>query len=167
MLRTPPLASLAALALVSLAGCASKGIETSTSFDPLETFPRQATFVWDDAANRLPADARLEELDLDSMIRRAANEAFAVRGYTRVASAPADYRLSYEVGENRWTGPEGVTSVVSISLLLKDAKTDRRVWLGFGRAEVQPGLARDERYRRLRGAFDDLLRTFPPSGPKG
>ena len=163
MLRLPP-APRVALLLVALAGCASDTLQTSTSFDPLATFPGQATFVWDDAASRLPEGERIAELDLDPLIKQAANEAFAVRGYERVASEPADYRLSYEVAENRWHGPEGVTSVVSISLLLKDAKSDRRVWLGFGRAEVQQGVTRDERARRLREAFDELLETFPPSG---
>ena len=155
---------LALLLLAPLAGCASNGIQTSTSFDPLATFPSQATFVWDDASSRLPQDERIAQLDLDPLIKQAADAAFAVRGYNRVASEPADYRMSYEVGENRWHGPEGVTSVVSVSLLLNDAKSGRRVWLGFGRAEVQHGLTREERARRLRGAFDDLLETFPPSG---
>ena len=150
--------------LLWIAGCASNGVQTSTSFDPLATFPSQASFVWDDAASRLPADARIAELDLGPLIQQAANEAFAVRGYRRVASPPADYRLSYEVGENRWYGPEGETSVVSVSLLLRDAKSDRRVWTGFGRAEVQEGLSREERGRRLRSAFDKLLEGFPPSG---
>jgi hypothetical protein len=166
MMLRPSIASLAALLLVAFAGCASNGIQTSTSFDPLTTFPSQATFVWDDAANRLPADERIAQLDLDPMIRQAAEEAFAARGYRRVASEPADYRLSYEIGENRWHGPEGTTSVVSISLQLADATSRRRVWLGFGRAEVQQGLTRDERARRLRSAFDELLASFPPSAPK-
>jgi hypothetical protein len=158
-------AALAAALFASLAGCASDGIQVSTSFDPLATFPAQATFVWNDAANKLPPDDRLRELDLDSLIKQAANDAFAAHGYRRAASGSADYRLAYEVGENIWRGPEGVTSVVSISLVLTSAKSDRRVWVGFARAEVQPSVAREERARRLRGAFDELLEEFPPSGP--
>ena len=53
---------------------------------------------------------------------------------------------------------------MSISLLLADAKTDRRVWHGFGRAEVQAGRTPAERAKRLREAFDRMLAEFPPSG---
>jgi hypothetical protein len=157
------IACLAAVLLAAAAGCASDGTEVTTSADPLATFPSQGTFVWDDAANKLPKDERIQALDLDPLIRQAANGAFAARGYRPVASAPADFRLSYELGENRWNGPDGMTSMVSISLLLKDPKSGRQVWLGFGRAEVQPNVSREERGRRLRSAFDKMLEKFPPS----
>lgn len=156
-------ASLCCWLLASLAACASDGLEVTTSFDPLATFPSQATFVWEDAANRLPQDERIQQLDLDPLIRKAASDAFAARGYVRVGSAPADYRVSYELGENRWVGPDGETSFVSISLRLSDSASGRSVWHGFGRAEVQPNLERDVRARRLRQAFDRLLEKFPPS----
>jgi len=158
-------AALATLLLASLAGCASESPQVTTSFDPIATFPPKATFVWNDAANKMPQDERLRELDLGSMIKQAANDAFAARGYRHVDSGSAEYRLSYEVGENRWYGSEGTTSVVSISLVLTGAESDRRVWVGFVRAEVQPSVARDERARRLRDAFDEMLAGFPPSSP--
>jgi hypothetical protein len=161
MALRPALVLLATVPLV-LCGCASDAPQVMTSFDPLESFPGQATFVWDDSASKLPQDERLRELDLDQLIKQAADEAFAVRGYRRVASAPADYRLSYQVGENVWHGAEGVTSVVSVSLVLSDPKNGRHVWLGFARAEVQPGLSRTERARRVRRTFDQLLAEFPP-----
>jgi hypothetical protein len=155
-----------AAALLSLAGCASDDLQVTTSFDPLATFPPQASFAWNDAANRLPQGDRLRELDLDPLIKQAANEAFTARGYRPALSGPADYRLAYEVGENVWRGPEGVTSFATISLVLTTAKSDRRVWVGFARAEVQPSIAREERGRRLRRAFDELLAEFPPSSPR-
>jgi len=158
-------AALAAVLVASLWGCASDGVQVTTSFDPLATFPRQATFAWNNAANKLPQDERMRELDLDALIQQAANDAFAARGYRKVASGPSDYRLSYEVGENVWRGAEGVTSFVSISLVLTSAKSDRRVWVGFARAEVRPSVTREERARRLREAFDEMLKAFPPSSP--
>ena len=167
MMLRPVISSLAAVLLVAATGCASDGIEVTTSADPLAIFPSQGTFVWDDAANKLPMDERIQELDLDPLIKQAANGAFAARGYREVGSEPADFRLVYEVGENRWYGPDGVTSVVSISLLLKDPKSGRHVWLGFGRAEVQPNVPREERSRRLRSAFDKMLEKFPPSSHSG
>ena len=156
-------ALLAAVFLVMLAGCRSNGVEVTTSFDPVATFPSQATFTWDDGASKLPDDPRIRELNLDSLIKEAANGAFGVRGYRRVAAAPADYRLVYEVGENRWHGPEGTTSIFSVSLRLIDAKSNRHVWFGFGRAEVHAGRTREERAQRLREAMDRMLASFPPS----
>lgn len=163
MTLRPAISSLAAVLLAAAVGCASDGIEVTTGADPLATFPAQGTFVWDDAGNKLPKDERIHELNLDPLIKQAATAAFAARGYREVNSEPADFRLVYEVGENRWYGPDGVTSVVSISLLLKDPKSGRHVWLGFGRAEVQTNVPREERGRRLRGAFDKMLEKFPPS----
>jgi hypothetical protein len=163
MMLRPILSSLAAVLLTAAAGCTSDGIEVTTSADPLATFPAQGTFAWDDAANKLPKDARIQELNLDPLIKQAATGAFAARGYREVGSGSADFRLVYEVGENRWHGPEGVTSVVSISLLLKDPTSGRHVWLGFGRAEVQTNVPPEERGRRLRAAFDKMLEKFPPS----
>lgn len=162
----PILSSLAA-ALLTAVGCASDGIEVTTSADPLMTFPKQGTFVWDDSANKLPKDERIQELNLDPLIKQAANEAFAARGYRQVASGAAEFLLAYELGENRWHGPEGTSSVVSISLILKEPKSGRQVWLGYGRAEVQPNVPREERSRRLRRAFDEMLEEFPPSGHSG
>jgi hypothetical protein len=165
MILRPVVSFVAAILLAAAAGCASDGVEVTTNADPLATFPSQGTFVWDDAGNKLPKDERIQELDLDPLIRQAANGAFAARGYREVASEPADFRLVYEVGENRWSGPDGVTSVVSISLILKDPKSGRHVWLGFGRAEVQPNVPREDRGRRLRSAFDEMLAKFPPTSP--
>jgi hypothetical protein len=156
-------ALLAAGFLVMLGGCRSNAIEVTTSFDPVATFPSQATFTWDEGASKLPDDPRIRELNLASLIQEAADGAFAARGYRRVAASPADYRLVYEVGENRWHGPEGTTSIFSVSLRLIDAKSNRHVWFGFGRAEVQVGLAREERAQRLREALDRMLEKFPPS----
>ena len=157
------LAPLAAVLLLTAAGCASDGVQVSTSADPLASFPAQATFAWNDAASRMPADPRLQALGLDALIKQAANEAFAARGYREAASGPANYALAYQVAEDRWLGPEGTTSFVSIALLMTEAN-GRLVWSGFGRAEAQANVARADRARRLRHAFDEMLKSFPPSG---
>jgi hypothetical protein len=55
-------------------------------------------------------------------------------------------------------------AIGSVSLLMTEAGTGRRVWLGFGRAEIYVGLTREERKARLRNALDRMLAEFPPSG---
>jgi hypothetical protein len=155
--------TLSVVFLVHLAGCASDGVEVSTTFDPLTSFPPQATYAWDDHANKAPKEPRLQALDLDSLIKEAANEEFAAHGYRPVASGSPNYRLSYEFAVNTWIGADNSRSVGSLSLLLVEAETNRRVWLGFGRAEIYVGLTHEERKKRLREAMARMLERFPPS----
>ena len=72
--------ALSFILLVHLAGCTSDDFNVSTTFDPLTPFPVQATYAWDDLANKLPKEPRLEPLDLDPLIKEAANEQFSARG---------------------------------------------------------------------------------------
>jgi hypothetical protein len=156
------LAAVASL-LALLVGCASDGVEVSTTYDPLASFPAQASFVWDDLADKLPANPRLQALDLDPLIKQAAEEELALRGYRLATSGSPDYRLSYELVVNTWLGPDNSISVGSLSLLLVEASSGRRVWLGFARAEIHVGLSPAEREQRLRSAFAKMLAAFPPA----
>jgi hypothetical protein len=155
--------ALSLVFLASLAGCASDGIEVSTTYDPLTSFPAKASYAWDDRANKLPTDPRIVELDLGPLIKQAAEEEFAARGYRAVASGTHDYRLSYELVVHSWIGSERSRSVGTLSLLLIEADSGRRVWLGFGRAEVHVGLTRAERMQRMREALAKMLEKFPPA----
>ncbi len=154
---------IAALSLALLAGCASDGVEVSTTYDPLALFPAQASYAWDGRANKLPPDPRIEALDLDPLIKEAAAEELAVRGYRPAASGSPDYRLSYELVVHTWIGADNSRSVGSLSLMLVDADLGRRVWIGFARAEVQVGRTTAERKQRLRGVFAKMLAKFPPA----
>jgi hypothetical protein len=53
--------------------------------------------------------------------------------------------------------------VGSISLLLVEKASGRRVWLVFGQAEVHVGLSPEERRARLSDALTRMLAKFPPS----
>jgi hypothetical protein len=140
------------LVLLLLASCASDNIKASTAFDPLTPFPPQATYTWDAAANRLPKDPRLEELDLDTRIAEAANEEFSLRGYRPAAAGSPDFRLSYQLAIHTWIG-----------LTLNEAGSGRRVWMGFARAEIHVGLTDTERKERLRTVVARILEKFPPN----
>ena len=144
-----------------LAGCASDGIETSSSFDPLHAFPAEATYAWDDAASRLPTDPRLAALDLGPLIRQAADAELAARGY-RVAGAGADYRLAFTLSVYSWIGPDNSRSVGSLALSLVESATGREVWQGWARAEVHVALTPEERMTRMRRAMAGMLARFPP-----
>jgi len=154
---------LSVIFLVPLAGCKSDGLSVSTNFDPLTSFPTQATYVWDDLANKLPKDQRLAPLDLDALLKEVANQEFSGRGYRPAASGSPDYRLSYELTVHSWFGPDNSKSVGSLSLMLVEAGTGRRVWMGFARADVHVGLTREERTSRMREVLVKMLVKFPPA----
>lgn len=145
-----------------LSGCASDGIETSATFDPLHPFAKEATFAWDERANRLPADSRIQQLDLGPLIVEVANAEFSSRGY-RPVDGPADYRLSFDLAVHSWIGANNSRSIGSLSLILLEQATAHRVWLGYARADVHVGLSVPERRDRMRRAVSRMLANFPPS----
>jgi hypothetical protein len=151
-----------AVAIV-MVGCASDGVETSSAFDPLTQFPAQATFLWDASSSKLPSDDRVAALNLGPVIEEAAEEEFAVRGYTKSTTDSANYLLSYEVATHSWIGADNSRAVGSLSLLLVEASSGRRVWLGIGRAEMNVGLSNAERLAGMRVALAKMLKEFPPN----
>lgn len=162
LIRGRPVLSVATALLLYASGCASDDVRVSTSFDPLTRFPATATFAWDDAASSLPDDPRIQELDLGPLVREVANQEFAARGYRVGSPAAANYRLSYQVTVHTWSGVES-RSIASLSLQLVEAASERRVWTGFGEADLFVGLTREERRERLRTGLARMLERFPPS----
>jgi len=163
-MRHPARTSIPALMLViAMTGCASDGVETSTAFDPLARFPAQATFLWDSSSNRLPADDRIAALDLGPVIEAAAEAEFGARGYTLSQTESANYLMSYQVATHSWIGADNSRAVGSLSLLLVEAASGRRVWLGIGRAEINVGRSSEERLANMRVALAKMLKEFPPN----
>ena len=157
------LAAAALLFGLAALACKSDQIPVGTNFDPLWHFPLQATFVWDDAASSLPNAPGVDPVQTVALLKDVANEAFAAHGYRAVQSADADYRLSYQYSITTFQGQGASYAWGSVSLMLVDNATGRRVWLGFGRAEVHIGLSPEERRARLQGAMTRMLEKFPPS----
>jgi hypothetical protein len=147
-------------------GCATDPVETSVTFDPLTAFPAQATYAWDESRNKLPLDERLAALDLGDVIRAAAEAEFAKRGYTLAPRESAQYLMSYQAATNSWIGADNSRAVGTVSLLLVEAASGRRVWIGFGRSDVQVGRDRAGREQRMREAFAKMLKNFPPNQGK-
>jgi hypothetical protein len=151
------------LALFALLACASDdAIPVSTNYDPLVRFPAEATLVWDEVANVLPDDPAIDRAGTDALLRSVASEAFEAKGYRVVASEPADFRLSYQYTVHTYIGTNESRALGSVSLLMSDNQTGRRVWMGFGRAEIHVGLTPEERRARLADAIARMLEDFPP-----
>jgi len=160
--------ALLTLLLTLTAACASSdAIPVSSTYDPLTRFPAEATFVWDDAASRLPSDPEIDGPAMAALIKDVATEAFGARGYRPASGATPDYRLSYDYEVNTRIGPDISKAVGSISLLLVQNSSGRKVWLGFGRAEIHVGLSPAERRARLLDAMNRMLEKFPPSQRDG
>jgi hypothetical protein len=158
------IAFLVAATCAGLGGCQSDDIGVSTTFDPLARFPATATYAWDDPACLLPEDPRVAGKDVDALIREAADAEFARRGYRSVGpGASSRYLLSYQFAVHTWTGPDVSNAIGSLSLQLAETASGRRVWSGFGRAEIHVGLSPEERRLRLQEAFARMLEEFPPS----
>ena len=155
--------ALVAASCFDIGGCASDDIGVSTTFDPLTRFPATATYAWDDAACMLPRDPRIDGPAVDALLREVANQEFAARGYRAVASGPSDFLLSYQYAVHTWTGPDASKAIGSLSLQLVESASRRRVWSGFGRAEIYVGLTPEERRKRVEKAFSRMLEKFPPS----
>jgi hypothetical protein len=150
--------------LCALLACASDDVPVSTNYDPLVRFPAQATYVWDEGANALPDDPAIDRAEIDALLKDVADEAFAARGYRAVGDGePANYRLSYQYVVHTYIGPDVSRAMGSLSLLLTDYASRRRVWMGFGRAEIHATLSPEERRARLADAFARMLAKFPPS----
>jgi hypothetical protein len=150
------------LLVLALFGCASDDVQVSANYDPLVRFPAEANYVWDEAANVLPDDPAIDRAGTDALLRSVADEAFAAKGWRAVPAGPAAFRLSYQYTVHTYIGPNASLALGSVSLLMSDNQTGRRVWAGFGRAEVHMGLSAQERRARLAEGMERMLEDFPP-----
>ena len=152
------------LFLVGALGCAET---VGSTHDPLAIFPARATWVWDEAANRMPPDERLRILNIDAIIRDTTAEGLAARGYTQApAGSPAPYLLSYEVGIGRLISKTSASAVGTLSLSLVESESKRRVWVGFIKVDVDTSRTEAQRRERLQGEMQKMLEDFPPSQRK-
>ena len=152
--------AVSCLAIAVLA-CASD-LSVGTSFDPLERFPAEATWRWDEVRNVLPDDERIVAMDLGPVLQDAVSAELAARGYREARSAAVDYLLSYQLSLTSRIRPERSFTIGSLSLLLGDAKSGRRVWVGFAQTEVDISRSDSERRARLREVVRQMLGGFPP-----
>jgi hypothetical protein len=89
----------------------------------------------------------------------------AARGYREAPEGqPSNYLLSYQLSVATRIRPEESFSIGSLSLLLVEADTGRRAWMGYLRAQIDPNLSDEERRERMHKEVGRLLEKFPPGG---
>jgi len=148
--------------LATLAACQSPVAGTTTTVDPLAIFPREASYTWDEAGSTMPDEPGLESLHLSALLHQEADLAFGERGYRRVATSEADYRLAYEVQLNTRIEADHSRSLVVLWLTLTEESSGKNVWTGAAQTKLHVGLTEEERRDRLREVFDEMLEEFPP-----
>jgi len=162
MARRFLLVSLLVFCGAPLAGCSTPVAGTSTTVDPLAVFPREASYIWDEAHSSLPDEPRIEELHLSALLHQETDLAFGERGYRRVSASDADYRLAYEGQLNTRIQADHSRSLIVFWLTLTEESTGRNVWTGAAQTKLHVGLTEEERRARLREALDEMLEEFPP-----
>lgn len=160
------LIAVSALIVLSATGCATPDGEFGATFDPLSPFPARALWVWDEAQNKLPDDDRLDLAALDQRIKSTAAVAFGARGYSLTSAPKVHYMLSYEVGIHTWMSPTEARAFGTLSILMTEAASGRKVWLGFVRLQIDTSLTDAQRDERLRAALANMLENFPPAQPE-
>ena len=152
--------------LFSATGCATPDGDVGATYDPLSTFPASALWVWDDAQNKLPNDERIDNQALDRQIKSAVEAEFGARGYQQASGRKIHYLLSYEVGIHTWISNTEARAFGALSVLMREAASGRKVWLGFLRLQVDMSLTPAERDQRLRSSVARMLENFPPAQPE-
>lgn len=151
--------------ICGLLACATQKPLVGVSFDPLEAFPERASWRFDPLANVLPEDPRIQALDLGPLLEDAIRAGLSEHGYTPAGSQVSDYVVSYELALTTRVRPETSIAVASLSLLLRDAKTHRRVWIAFVQTQVDVRRSEAERRERIRAVVAEMLASFPPPQP--
>lgn len=150
------------LGALLLAGCSTPDVDVSVTFDPLVRFPEEATYRWDRERISVPHGPRVEPLEFGAILEETVEEAFRKRGY-RPTEGSADYALTYTISLQEIIEANASHSIGAFWLDLSEAEGGRRIWTGYGRAQVHVGLSREERKARIRKSLERLLTDFPPS----
>ena len=164
MRQTPRRLGICLAAILFWAGCAS-GPEFGSSHDPLEAFPQSGLWVWDEPAIELPKDERLSSLALGPVLEEAIEAELEKRGY-RKGTSKAHYRVSAHLTVGTRVRPEESLAIGSLTLILRKPGSERPVWAGYARTEVDVAVPPAERRDRLRAIVARMLEPFPPGSDR-
>ena len=155
------------LAVITLLGCLGCAKRIGATYDPFFLFPATAHWAWDEELNRIPDDPSMDTLNIPTIVRELITYGLAKRGYMMASEGEkVDFRVHYQIGIGRRISTSSVTGYGSLSLTLVDNTTDRDVWLGFVKTNVDVSVSEANRRMRLEKEINQMLRKFPPSQPR-
>jgi Domain of unknown function (DUF4136) len=192
-MKTPIRLALAALALVSLAGCASK---TSLMVEqkPGVDWTKYQTFAVLPMTETLPGGSKTIIDAVLPAIHDSISRGFVAKGYKEAPPEKADVVINVTAGwlpkvnvtnwnyvpgyvGSSWYGSytdfalsTGMVQVDTfeqgrLALQTYDARTREMIWVGFGKAIKDERASVPERVQKLREALADLLQKLPAATP--
>ena len=179
MRQTARTAGLILSLTLLLAACS--GISTSTDYDPAANFGSYGTYSWAETEG-----TSMDDLT-DARVRSAVDATLAAKGLSKMNSG-GDLAVAYQVttadrktyntvstgwgGGYRYGwggGGMGMTTTTeqnytegTVILAMFDQGTKSLVWKGTASGTVDPGKSPQERAETIQGAFDKMLKDFPP-----
>ncbi len=180
-LRTLALPTASLLAAVLACGT----MTVDTEYAPDTDWAAQQTYRWTEVATLGVADTRLDTAHINATIRDAVQSELWAKGYEQDTTAP-NFLIDYHaILEHRMVQAlaqmhpgEADTDLVSIGpgnryarefdvgtlvIDMIEPSTERVIWRGSARDEVDWTLSQEKMDRRIRDAVKQILQRFPPT----
>jgi hypothetical protein len=176
------LKKLIAVVLLVILGSCSGGMEIQTDVDPAADFSGFKTWDWVPVPAEETGDPGVDDPIIRTRIRSAVEEELTKRGYLKSTNAP-DFLVNYHTAMKdelnsvemqdyyeAQTYEEFHKDVTytytwhkgTLILDFIDAKSDKLVWRGTARAEVNLNDSAEKKKARIAKAVERMLREFPP-----
>lgn len=170
--------ALACVALVAIAGCSR--FQVRTAQDPAVRFADYESYAWLPRSVALPVDQRLQDRQLERIVRAGVARGMATKGYGQAAVKEADLLVTYRLvsADRQVAGaPRGYSAVAgtwmrddwssdsyergSLVVDLYDRERRRLVWRGMASARLLPHLSHEARVERVTKAIDEIMVGAP------
>lgn len=168
------------LLLASTVACASPKI--GYDYDPHANFTTYQTYAWVVGPQEQTGDKRIDNRLVDSRIRNTIETQLRSKGYAVSANTQPDFYVAYHIGVKDMTkgsstqhyigdfahGTYTTTSDIQpykeggLLIDIVDAASKQLAWRGSGVAEVDPGMAPEERDELINQVVRAMFSHFPP-----
>lgn len=112
-----------------------------------------------------------QELNAEAEVHFALNKGLREKGYIETAEKP-DFVVLYATGINmQWLefsqdkelGKEMITNVpkAALSVVLIDVETERPIWIGSAKGDIQQGMDSEIAKKRIHYAVEGILKSLP------
>ncbi|UCH84301.1 MAG: DUF4136 domain-containing protein [Candidatus Latescibacterota bacterium] len=172
---------IAALLLAVVGGC-SGGMEIQTDFDKETDFRGYSTWDWVPEPAQETGDPGVDDPIVRTRIQNAVEEELTKRGYLRSTDTP-DFLVNYHTAMKDELDVVEVTDYYdrmpytefekdvtytytwhkgTLVLDFIDSASNKLVWRGIARAEVNLNDSPENKKKRIAKAVERMLREFPP-----
>jgi len=173
--------------LVIFIGCS--GIEVSQDYDVAADFSNLKTFDWYLAEQKKTGDLRVDNLLLDSRIRKAVDRLLAQKGYQRISQGTPDFYVGYKYAILTRIGSERVSTGIGFGfggsgsfggigvgtggdvreydegmlvIDITDTKNGKLLWRGTGTRRVSRHSDPEKITKEVNENVEKILAQFPP-----